>query len=68
MTLRSSLSGVGHALTDTFHQVGEQAKVVGSQLLETAKHRDHSWHHRLFNLVHDLGNQLIAHHAVATGN
>ena len=35
--LKNAFSNVGTALTNTVHAVGDQAKIVGQNLLETAK-------------------------------
>lgn len=35
--LKSAFSNIGNSLTTTFHAVGDQAKVVGQNLLTTAK-------------------------------
>lgn len=35
--LKSAFSNIGTSLTTTFHAVGDQAKVVGQNLLSTAK-------------------------------
>lgn len=35
--LKSAFSNIGSSLTTTFHAVGDQAKVVGQNLLSTAK-------------------------------
>ena len=35
--LKSTFQNIGHALTNTFQAVGDQAKVVGTNLLSAAK-------------------------------
>ena len=35
--LKSTFQNIGNALTNTFHAVGDQAKVVGTNLLSAAK-------------------------------